>query len=70
MKEMVRWRKEIFLTATRICRPPKGKKQWLDFFLMQIPLLKWVWGYKCSYIIGDIIAGITVAIMHIPQGML
>ncbi|CAH0548531.1 unnamed protein product [Brassicogethes aeneus] len=35
-----------------------------------LPILKWLPEYNFkSSILGDIIAGITVAIMHIPQGM-
>ncbi|EFA05376.1 prestin isoform X2 [Tribolium castaneum] len=35
-----------------------------------VPVLKWLPKYSCKKnIFGDIISGITVAIMHIPQGM-
>lgn len=34
------------------------------------PVLKWLPEYKCEKnLMGDIISGITVAVMHIPQGM-
>jgi len=34
-----------------------------------IPLIDWLFSYNWkNNIIGDIVAGITVAVMHIPQG--
>ena len=50
------------------CRPPSTCHGWLDFFLTRLPIIGWVLGYQPGYFIGDIISGITVAIMHIPQG--
>ncbi|CAF2119309.1 unnamed protein product, partial [Rotaria magnacalcarata] len=39
-------------------------------FLESIPLIRCLKEYKIrKYLIGDILAGITVAIMHIPQGI-
>lgn len=41
----------------------------LNFFLDKIPLLHCLKEYKIKKnLFGDIFAGITVAIMHIPQG--
>lgn len=38
--------------------------------LQLVPILQWLPKYPIKkYIIGDIFAGITVAVMHIPQGM-
>lgn len=34
-----------------------------------IPILEWLPNYKKSYLQGDIIAGLTVGVMLIPQGM-
>lgn len=35
-----------------------------------IPIVQWLPKYSFkNYLVGDIIAGITVAVMHIPQGM-
>ena len=34
-----------------------------------IPILEWLPGYKKSQLRGDIVAGITVAIVLIPQGI-
>ncbi len=49
--------------------PPLNTMEWVNFLLTHLPILSWIWGYQWSYIFGDIIGGITVAIMHIPQGM-
>ena len=49
-------------------KPPMNKKEWRQFVLVHLPILSWVWSYQPAYLFGDIIAGITVAIMHIPQG--
>lgn len=40
----------------------------LDCFLNRIPLLRWLpkYSWKKNFI-SDIISGITVAVMHIPQ---
>lgn len=41
----------------------------LNFLFDRLPIIRCLKEYKIrKYIFGDIIAGITVAIMHIPQG--
>lgn len=41
----------------------------LHFILKLIPVLKWLPEYSIKeYLPGDVTAGITVAVMHIPQG--
>lgn len=43
----------------------------IKFLKKSIPLIGWLSSYDWkNNILGDIIAGITVAVMHIPQGML
>ena len=40
------------------------------FFLARFPIFRWVYTYRIrKYLFGDIIAGITVAMLHLPQGM-
>ena len=50
--------------------PPLTRGAWLEFLLIHVPILRWVVTYRPSFFIGDIISGITVAIMHIPQGII
>lgn len=50
------------------CRPPMTCRAWLNFLLIRVPIIRWIIGYQPHFIVGDIISGITVAIMHIPQG--
>jgi hypothetical protein len=49
--------------------PPMTKENCVRFILFRLPILSWLWSYKPRYLVGDVIAGITVAVMHIPQGM-
>ena len=39
-----------------------------QFILVRLPILSWLWSYQPKFLVGDITAGITVSIMHIPQG--
>jgi len=64
LKEMVAPLEPVLVTM----KPPLNRKEWLEFLLVHLPFLKWVWGYRPKFLFGDIVAGITVAIMHIPQG--
>ena len=50
--------------------PPRTKQECMRFFLLRLPILSWLWSYKPRYLVGDVIAGITVSVMHIPQGNL
>lgn len=41
-----------------------------DFILNLIPALKWMIRYNCKEnLLGDVLSGFTIAIMHVPQGM-
>jgi MFS superfamily sulfate permease-like transporter len=44
-------------------------KQWKSFIFVHLPIIQWLWQYRPKYLIGDIIAGITIGVTHIPQGM-
>ena len=40
------------------------------FFLARFPIAGWVYTYRLrKYLFGDILAGTTVAMLHLPQGM-
>ena len=48
--------------------PPKNLKEWKNLLLGRFPILTWLYQYLPSLLFGDVISGITVGIMHIPQG--
>ncbi|XP_065886960.1 prestin-like isoform X2 [Dysidea avara] len=49
--------------------PPLTLKEWKEFLLVRLPILRWLWEYRHPSLFGDVISGVTVGIMHIPQGM-
>ena len=60
-----------FIPPEPICSsllPPTSKRDCKFFLFTHLPILGWLWSYQLKFLIGDFIAGITVAIMHIPQG--
>jgi len=48
--------------------PPRKWKEWQKFFLVHLPILHWLWTYRPKQLIGDLIAGLTIGVTHIPQG--
>lgn len=46
-----------------------SKRRMWKFFTSFFPIIKIVKGYKKDYILGDLIAGLTVSFMHLPQGL-
>ena len=50
--------------------PPQNFSQWKKFVLDRVPILRWLYQYVMTLLFGDVISGITVGIMHIPQGNL
>ena len=48
--------------------PPMSKQSWINFVFTHIPIINWIWSYQTKFFVHDIISGLTVAIMHIPQG--
>lgn len=60
-----------FIPPEPICSsllPPTSKRDCKLFLFTHLPILGWLWSYQPKFLVGDIIAGITVAIMRIPQG--
>ena len=44
-------------------------KSWTKFFHTYLPITDWLFNYDLrNDIVHDLIAGVTIAIMHIPQG--
>ena len=50
--------------------PPRKCKEWKSFVFRHLPILGLFWTYRLKFIIGDLIAGITIGVTHIPQGEL
>ena len=48
--------------------PPRSWKDWRKFLFTHLPILHWLWIYRPNQLIGDLIAGITIGVTHIPQG--
>jgi MFS superfamily sulfate permease-like transporter len=49
--------------------PPFTAAQWKKFFFVHLPILNWLWNYRPKMLIGDIVAGITIGVTHVPQGI-
>ena len=49
-------------------KPPMSRSAWLRFLLTHLPILHWMWTYKAQYLFREVIAGISVAMLHVPQG--
>jgi high affinity sulfate transporter 1 len=49
--------------------PPKKCMEWKNFVFRHLPILSLLWTYRLKFIIGDLIAGITIGVTHIPQGI-
>jgi len=58
----------FFIVKNEVSRRCKEIKP-IKILKKSIPLIDWLFSYDWkNNIIGDIVAGITVAVMHIPQG--
>eukprot|EP00095_Tigriopus_kingsejongensis_P012577 maker-scaffold298_size217389-snap-gene-1.14 protein:Tk12577 transcript:maker-scaffold298_size217389-snap-gene-1.14-mRNA-1 annotation:"solute carrier family 26 member 10-like isoform x3" len=65
-KEPKSLRESLHLDRNPCHRP----KSWKKIFNHYLPITDWLFNYKVkSDLVADLIAGITIAIMHIPQGM-
>ena len=49
--------------------PPRNCEEWKNFLLVHLPILQWLWSYRPKLLIGDLIAGVTIGVTQIPQGM-
>ncbi len=57
----------ILRALTFFFRPPHTFYGWLKFLQHKLPILEWVLCYKKHYLFGDVIAGLTVAVITIYQ---
>lgn len=63
------WQFEIFFTDLHNIRHSFAKFSFVQFLLKLVPVLKWLPKYSIKdSLAGDLAAGMTVAVMHIPQG--
>ncbi|RAK95585.1 SLC26/SulP family anion transporter [Aspergillus ibericus CBS 121593] len=46
-----------------------SRRQVGHYFYSMFPFLHWIWSYNLQWFIGDLIAGVTVGAVVIPQGM-
>ncbi|XP_019864177.1 PREDICTED: solute carrier family 26 member 6-like [Amphimedon queenslandica] len=57
---------EPILTAIKV---PSSRRECKYFLFTRFPIIGWLWIYQLKFLLGDIISGITIAVMHIPQGL-
>ena len=50
-------------------KPPTTREAWIQFVFVHLPILHWLWRYTPKQLIGDVIAGLTIGVTHIPQGI-
>lgn len=48
---------------------PNPAKQAKDYVLSLFPIVQWIYRYNLTWLYGDLIAGITVGCVVVPQGM-
>lgn len=49
-------------------KPPMSRTDWKRFLYVHLPIVHWVWYYTPKYLIGDIVAGLTIGVTQIPHG--
>jgi len=49
-------------------KPPTSYEDWKSLFLIRVPIIQWLLSYKAKHLIGDLVAGLTIGMTHIPQG--
>jgi hypothetical protein len=55
--------------ATKCLSPCSSASALLHAFIGFVPIVDWIRNYSiCNYLIGDIIGGLTIGCMNIPQG--
>lgn len=46
-----------------------SRKDVLDYLLALFPFIKWIHRYNVQWLVGDLIAGVTIGAVVVPQGM-
>lgn len=49
-------------------KPPSNKSEWKKFLFIHLPIVQWVIYYSPKFFFGDMIAGLTIGVTHVPQG--
>lgn len=52
-----------------ICEVTPSFRQFINYFISLLPFLNWITRYNMQWLIGDLVAGITVGAVVVPQGM-
>jgi len=52
-----------------ICEVLPSGRQILNYFISLFPFLNWIGRYNLQWLFGDMVAGITVGAVVVPQGM-
>lgn len=76
-RELEEWVPKWRRVFNRVCpqpirsalKPPISKEAWMKFMFVHLPIIHWVWQYTPKQLIGDTIAGLTIGVTHIPQGI-
>ena len=50
-------------------KPPTNKKEFQHFWQIHVPIWHWLYYYVPKFILGDIVAGLTIGVTHVPQGL-
>ncbi|CAO3617451.1 unnamed protein product [Cunninghamella echinulata] len=68
MKVVLDYKRPTFKERLKRLKP-NGFLSFLSFFLNFFPILKWIRRYNFSWLFQDAIAGITVGLLLVPQGI-
>ncbi|KAL5501945.1 hypothetical protein EMCRGX_G008628 [Ephydatia muelleri] len=50
-------------------KPPMSREAWMRFLLTRLPILHWIWTYELQFLFKDIVAGVSVTLILVPQAL-
>lgn len=50
-------------------KPPMSREAWMRFLLTRLPILHWIWTYELPFLFKDIVAGVSVTLILVPQAL-
>ena len=69
--DLPKWRQNVYFVLPQPIRnslkPPSTKEEWKKFIFIHLPIIQWIWNYIPKYLLGDIVAGLTIGVTHVPQ---